>query len=55
MQLRAMSEVEWMSTTLRFISLFLEILQSYVATQKELNKVKVELNALKTKLASLEE
>ena len=50
-----MPEVEWMSSTFRFLSLFLEILQAYAATQKELNKVQGELTALKTKLARLEE
>ena len=54
-QLIAMSEVVWMSTSVRFFHLLLQLLQTFVETQKQLVKVTEELDVLKAKLASLEE
>ena len=53
--LMAMSEVVWMSSSVKFFHLLLQLLQTFVETQKQLIKVTEELDVLKAKLASLEE
>ena len=50
-----MSEVEWMSRFMKFFSLTLQLLQTFVEAQQELKKVQAQLNTLQTKLASIEE
>ena len=54
-QLLAMSETVWRSTSVKFFSLTLQLLQSFVEAQQQLLKLTQELEALKAKLASIEE
>ena len=44
-----------MSTSVKFFSLTLQLLQTFVEAQKQLNKLTEELGALKAKVASIEE
>ena len=49
-----MSEAVWMSTSVKFFSLTLQLLQTFVEVQQELKKAQAQLNTLQTKLASIE-
>ena len=53
-QLFAMSELVWMSVSVKFFHLTLQLLQTFVEAQKQFTTLTEELEALKTKLASLE-
>ena len=53
-QLLAMSDTVWRSTSVKFFSLTLQLLQSFVEAQQQLLKLTEELDALKAKLASIE-
>ena len=55
LQLIVMSDLAWMSASVKFCHLTLQLLQTFVETQKQLAKLSKELDALQTKLASLEE